>query len=247
MCYIVCELVHNCGHAHLESLAETFCLFSPSPSPPSQPHQRPPDDDVVDICAELGVVRQWRVLLDHPCELCRVVAAAAGAPEQDTRVRWGAAFVRLRSAERAAAATLARARAPTSWLHFDREYGFWSPAPAGTSAAAASSDIVGAMDARGREGLAEWVRAALLPLLLPRRIGEERESARRRLAAQRVELVLRYIASLPAFLDRKGLAQMLAPCFGEVFDERDMARMQRVLESIGWGDAFADAMLWTRG
>ncbi|KAL7620744.1 hypothetical protein AAE478_009742 [Parahypoxylon ruwenzoriense] len=58
--------------------------------------------------------------------------------------------------------------------------------------------------------------------------------------------VVRYIASLPMWLDRPALVAEIAPWFAEFFDEEQQAGLRPVLKFIGCEDTMESVMVWTR-
>ncbi|KAI1371799.1 hypothetical protein F4677DRAFT_281540 [Hypoxylon crocopeplum] len=58
--------------------------------------------------------------------------------------------------------------------------------------------------------------------------------------------VLRYIASLPLWLDRRGLVNELEPWFGPLLDEDQQICLRPALRSMDCEDTLNDIMVWRR-
>lgn len=60
------------------------------------------------------------------------------------------------------------------------------------------------------------------------------------------EWLVRYIASLPSFVDRKGLVRTLEPSLGHVFDEAKQEELVPLFVYMDFPDIFARSMSWRR-
>ncbi|KAI1479243.1 hypothetical protein K445DRAFT_20710 [Daldinia sp. EC12] len=57
--------------------------------------------------------------------------------------------------------------------------------------------------------------------------------------------IVRYVVSLPLWLNRRSLIMMMEPWFALMFDEDLQASLKPALRIIGCGDMFDDFMAWT--
>ncbi|KAI2620405.1 hypothetical protein GGR54DRAFT_601002 [Hypoxylon sp. NC1633] len=58
--------------------------------------------------------------------------------------------------------------------------------------------------------------------------------------------LLRYLAALPEWLDRRAMVGELEPWFGELLDELYQNSLRPTLKAMKCEDAFADLMVWTK-
>lgn len=113
---------------------------------------------------------------------------------------------------------------------------------------------------RAEQGATRWHlrQAAHVPERAPpqKRLGQLNSMAHANLeiflqngaayAARTFAWVIRYIASLPWWLDRKGLMDELEPWFAELLDEEHQIVLRAALRSLGCEGALDNVMVWRR-